>query len=102
MVTGYPVWGVRGVLWGRRPCGVDGHLLSFLSPATHLLLQDLLVRVPQLSVSENTLPARRQVSLTPSHTELCGHTLQQKMVNLRLEMKPQRDVCVFQQDVSSY
>lgn len=69
MTTGYPVWGVRRVLWGWRPCGVDSHLLPSLPPASHLLLlQDLLlVEVPQLSMSADTTLAHRQVTPIGSH-----------------------------------
>lgn len=71
MTTGYPVWGVRVVFWGWRPCGVDSHLRSALSPANHLfLLQDLLLvlGVPQLSVvPADTTLARRQTSPIGSH-----------------------------------
>lgn len=70
MATGYPVWGVRGVLWGWCPCGVDSHLRPSVPPASHLLLQDLLLvlEMPQLSVMPaDTTLARRQVSPIGSH-----------------------------------
>lgn len=70
MVTGYPVWGVRGILWGWCPCGVNSHLRSSVQPAGHLLLQDLLLvlEVPQLSMMPaDTTLARRQVSPISSH-----------------------------------
>jgi len=70
MTRGYPVWGVRVVLWGWRPCGVDSHLRFSLPPANLFLLQDLLLvlKVPQLSVvSADTTLARRQISPIGSH-----------------------------------
>lgn len=70
MATGYPVWGVRGVLWGWCPCGVNSHLRPSVPPAGHLLLQDLLLvlEMPQLSVMPaDTTLARRQVSPIGSH-----------------------------------
>lgn len=74
MVTGYPVWGVRGVLWGWCPCGVDSHLRPSVPPAGHLLLQDLLLvlEMPQLSMMPvDTTLARRQVSPIGSHVFRC-------------------------------
>lgn len=83
MTTGYPVWGVRVVLWGWRPCGVGSHLRSSLPPANHLfLLQDfpLVLEVPQFSVVPvDTTLAHRQVSPIGFHVvRFRGYRLQQR------------------------
>lgn len=65
------MWGVRVVLWGWRPCGVDSHLRPSLPPVNHLFfLQDFLLVLQFSVVPADTTLARRQVSPIDSHVAM--------------------------------